>query len=230
MGMWSYFLELLQSGLFTATQLCGGGLGWGILVFSLALRLALLPLTYSLARRARARRLLTKQLEPSLERLRKRFQGDPARLFQETARLYGRHGISMVDGRSFFGAMIQVPFFAGMYTVIRRTLASGTGGAFLWIGNIAKADVLLAVLVSALTYAATVLNPTVAHHGCCHPAHPTETQCRARSLLGCIECGLGVSVRHATEIADRIAIGMRALGMSTDPRLSDKPQISPSRG
>lgn len=193
MGMWSYFLELLQSGLFTATQLCGGGLGWGILVFSLALRLALLPLTYSLARRARARRLLTKQLEPSLERLRKRFQGDPARLFQETARLYGRHGISMVDGRSFFGAMIQVPFFAGMYTVIRRTLASGTGGAFLWIGNIAKADVLLAVLVSALTYAATVLNPTVAHQA----PHWLSIASAAVTLLILLKLSAGLGVYWA---------------------------------
>lgn len=45
MGIWSCFLELLQSGFFTATQLCGGNLGWGIFLFSLALRLAVLPLS-----------------------------------------------------------------------------------------------------------------------------------------------------------------------------------------
>ncbi len=161
MGIWSYFLEMLQSGLFTTTQLCGGNLGSGILAFSLVLRLALLPLTYSLARRSRQRRFRMKQLEPQLVLIRKRHQDDPLGLMQETARLYRRHNIDMFDSRSFLGSFVQLPFFAGMYTVIRRVLASGTGGPFLWISDITKADVWLAVLVSALTYGATVLNPTI---------------------------------------------------------------------
>jgi YidC/Oxa1 family membrane protein insertase len=204
MGVWSCFLELLQAGLFTATQLGGGSLGWGILVFSLALRLALLPLTYSLARRARARQLRMNQLEPRLERLRKRHRGDPARLFQETARLYGRHGMSMVDGRSFFGAVIQLPFFAGMYTVIRRALASGTGGPFLWIDNIARADVLLAVLVSALTYAATVLNPSVAHQA----PHWFSIVSAAVTLLILVRLSAGLGVYWA---ASSVVSGFQAV-------------------
>jgi YidC/Oxa1 family membrane protein insertase len=161
MGIWSCFLELLQSGLFTATQLCGGNLGWGILLFSLTVRLAVLPLTYSLARRARARQLRVKKLAPAVERLRKRHQEDPARLIAETARLYRHHGVSPVDGRSILGAIIQLPFFAGMYTVIRRVLVSGPGGPFLWIANVSRADALLAVSVSGLTYAITLLNPSL---------------------------------------------------------------------
>lgn len=159
MGIWSCFLELLQSGFFTATQLCGGNLGWGILLFSLTVRLAVLPLTYLLARRARARQLRVNRLAPTVERLRKRHKDDPARLVAETARLYKRHGVSPVDGGSIVGAMIQLPLFAGMYTVIRRVLASGQGGPFLWIANISRADALLAVLVSGLTYSITLLNP-----------------------------------------------------------------------
>ena len=57
MGIWAGFIELLQAGLFFLTHVSGGNLAVGIVALTLTLRLALFPLTYSLARRSHARSL-----------------------------------------------------------------------------------------------------------------------------------------------------------------------------
>ena len=51
--MWAGFVELLRAAIFAAAHVCGGSLGGGILLVSAGVRLALLPLTLRLARRAR---------------------------------------------------------------------------------------------------------------------------------------------------------------------------------
>ena len=57
MGLWTTFLDLLQSLLFTTTQLWGGSVGFGIVTLSLTFRLLLLPVTYAIARDAYRRSL-----------------------------------------------------------------------------------------------------------------------------------------------------------------------------
>ena len=52
-ALWGVFLEVFQVGLFWLTQFYGGHLASAIVTFSLLARIALLPLTVSLAGRAR---------------------------------------------------------------------------------------------------------------------------------------------------------------------------------
>ena len=59
------------------------------------------------------------------------------------------------------GAFLQLPFVAGMYSVVRGALASSNGGRFLWIQNIARPDIVLGFVVAALTYAVALLSPHV---------------------------------------------------------------------
>ena len=49
MLLWSLFLELLRVVLFAFAHVCGGSLGGGIVILSLVIRLALLPLTLRMA-------------------------------------------------------------------------------------------------------------------------------------------------------------------------------------
>jgi len=44
---------------------------------------------------------------------------DRQRYAQERARLYRREGITLADGLSLAGALIQLPVFLGIYQVLR---------------------------------------------------------------------------------------------------------------
>jgi YidC/Oxa1 family membrane protein insertase len=157
--MWTAFVDLLQVALAVATQVFGGSLAAGIIAVSLTLRLALLPLTYTMARESHRRSALLKKVQPELTRLRERYGNDPRRLVSAQAALFRRHGLRLVDARSLLGGLVQLPFVLGMYSAVRQAIAGVTGGRFLWIRNITRPDAVLAVLVAALTYAMIALGP-----------------------------------------------------------------------
>jgi len=161
MAIWTLLVELLQSVLYTATQAFGGNLGVGIIAAGLALRLALFPLTYRMARESRQRALLLSKLQPEIARLRKRHKENPGALVTAQAELFRRRGVKLFDGRSLLGGVVQMPFALGMYTVVRRALSVANPGRFLWIPNIGRPDVMLAVGVSLLTYAMVSLGAHV---------------------------------------------------------------------
>ena len=165
MGIWSAFVDVLQAVLGTATQVFGGNLAAGIIAVSFTLRVALLPLTYSMARAGQRRTALLKKLEPELQRLRERYSKDPGRFMTEHNEVLRRHGLALVDGRSLLGAMAQAPIMIGMYTAVRNAIAGTVGGRFLWIQNITRPDALLAVVVASTTYAMMQLSPQLQQQG-----------------------------------------------------------------
>ncbi len=159
MTIWAGFVDALEALLFVLTQAFGGNLAWAIVAFSLGVRIALLPLTYRIARQAQANRAKLLALRPDLEKLQQRFRKDPRRLMTETSQLYAKHDYKPTAG--MLGTLIQLPFFLGAFQALRSVLASGASGRFFWISNIARPDIGLALAVSALTYAATLMNPQI---------------------------------------------------------------------
>lgn len=147
MMFWDALLEGLASLLFALTHVCGGSLGLAIITLSLAVRIALLPLTLRIARRALRMQQALKALEPQLKRLHDRHRQDPIRLTRERQALLQRHGIRPVRDSGIIATLLQLPFMAALYSVIRDGAVAG--GRFLWIGNLARPDALLALLVSA---------------------------------------------------------------------------------
>jgi len=164
MALWTAFVEFLEAGLFATTQLCGGNMGWGIVVVSLALRFGLLPLTYRAARDSQKRALIMRKLQPQLDRLRKRYQKDPMRIAEENARLMRNHGLPLVDRSTLVGGAVQLPFALGMFSVIRRVLGANVGGRFFWIRDIARPDPLLALLVAGTVAVSALLAPQISDH------------------------------------------------------------------
>jgi YidC/Oxa1 family membrane protein insertase len=159
MSVWTAFVDVLEAAFFVLTQAFGGNLAWAIIAFALGVRLALLPLTYWVARRGQAQQIKLKALRPDLAKLRQRFQRDPHRLMTETSRLYAKHDVALADGRSLLGTLVQLPVVMGMYSALRRVLDSGLSGRFLWIKDISRADLGLALVVAAMTYLVTLLSP-----------------------------------------------------------------------
>ncbi len=136
----------------------GGSLGWGIVVLSLGIRVALLPLTVSLARRARRNQEIMQRLQPELNRLRQRYEKKPERLFQEMRKLYRQHDCSPLDIPMLVGSFVQLPIFGMLYSSIRNSLTASS--AFLWIRNLASPDLLLTLVILFLTGVSAYFMPS----------------------------------------------------------------------
>ena len=152
--MWDGFVELIRIGILGAAHLCGGSLGAGIISVSVALRLALLPLTLRLAREARMQQVRLSALKPRVEALQRRHGHDPARLLRETQALYRANGIRLLTPIRLVGTLIQIPLLGGLFAAVRAGL--GARVRFLWIRNLAAPDVPLTALVTMLAAALMV--------------------------------------------------------------------------
>jgi YidC/Oxa1 family membrane protein insertase len=155
--IWDSFVGYLVAALFALAQVYGGSLGLAIITLSLSVRIALLPFTLQLARHAQASQRKLHALQPRIDAIRAKYGSDRQRLNAELFRLFRRHGYNPISGRTFFGGLAQLPIGIGLYTAISRGI--GDGGRFLWILNLARPDVILALLTGALTYLASVLSP-----------------------------------------------------------------------
>ena len=136
----------------------GGSLGWAIVALSLGIRVALLPLAISLARRARRNQEIMQRLQPEIIRLRQRYENKPERLFEEMRKLYRQHDCSPFDFGMLVGTFIQLPIFGVLYSSIRNSLTSSS--AFLWIRSLASPDLLLTMLILFLTSISACLVPS----------------------------------------------------------------------
>ncbi len=141
--------DMIMALLASLSHSFGGSLGWAIIVFSLGVRVALLPLTLSLARRAQRRQEILQRLQPEIDRLRQRYAKNPQRLWEEARRLYKEHDCSPLDIPTLVGSFIQLPIFGIVYSAIRNSLRSS--GPFLWMRNLASPDFLLTLVILFLT-------------------------------------------------------------------------------
>jgi YidC/Oxa1 family membrane protein insertase len=147
--MWAAFVDLLRAGIFGAAHVCGGSLGGGILLVSALLRLALLPLTLRLARRAREQQIKLAALRPELDALQRRFANDPLRQMQEVRALHAKHDIRMFSPASFAGFAVKAPILSGLFSAVRNGL--GAKVRFLWVADLARPDSALLLGVAALS-------------------------------------------------------------------------------
>jgi len=140
--LWLNVLNVLRGGLFVLAHWCGGSLGAAIFLGSVAIRVAMLPLTLPAQRRALRRAVLQRAVAPRIKAMSDKYRRDPRRLVEETNRLYARHGGRPFDARQLLDMLIQLPPGAAIYAVIRGVQQQA--GSFLWIADLARPDRLLA--------------------------------------------------------------------------------------
>lgn len=156
MQLWTQWLELIRTLLhFLSTDIGLGG-GLAILVLTLLLRAALLPLSWSIAYRGVVRQRHMARLQPELLRLKTRFAAEPQRYAEQMRALYREHGLPIMDGRSVLGSLAQMPIFIAMYQVLRDGI---NGARFLWVQSLSRPDLLLAVLAGLTTMLMMAANP-----------------------------------------------------------------------
>ena len=155
--MWAGFVELIRVTIFSAAHLCAGSLGGGIVAVSIAMRLALMPLTLRLAREAQLQQTRLAALKPSIDALQRRYAGDPARLMREMQRLHSENGIRLMSPGGLVGMMVQLPLLSGLFAAVRAGL--GDRVRFLWVVDLARPDGLLVAVVALLTAGSMLVAP-----------------------------------------------------------------------
>jgi YidC/Oxa1 family membrane protein insertase len=148
-------VDLLRSSLFVLAHWFGGSFGAAIVVASIVLRIAMLPITLRATRRRLILEKKLRALAPELARLKKRYAGRPHDLMLATQKLHDEKGIKMIDGRSFLDMALQFPPAALLYSAIGR-VARDAGG-FLWLRSLVAPDRALAVIAGAISAGAAWL-------------------------------------------------------------------------
>jgi YidC/Oxa1 family membrane protein insertase len=149
-------------GFFTAllvalSQAYGGNLGLAIITVSVMTRLALLPLSLQIARRALAQQRILHGLKADIKKLRQRYKSNPQELAKSLSELYQQHGVKPVSAGSLAGGAAQAVVGGGLYAALARGLARGR--SFLWIRDLGHPDVVLALASAAITFAASIVGP-----------------------------------------------------------------------
>ena len=156
MDIWGTWLDSIAGILTMLSSGAGLGLGLAIVVGTVLLRTVLLPLAWPIAYRACLRQKKMAKLQPELRALQDRFRDKPQVYLEKMQELYRAHGLALVDTKSFLGALAQLPVFLGMFHVLRN---AGDGARFLWVGNLLRPDVALALIAGLTTALMMAVNP-----------------------------------------------------------------------
>lgn len=103
----------------------GGATALAIVLFTVAVRLLMSPLTYARVRGERRRAALA----PRVAELQRRHRGDTARLATELTALYRAAGASPLAG--LLPSLLQIPFFLVMYRLFTTTEVAGRPNGLL---------------------------------------------------------------------------------------------------
>jgi YidC/Oxa1 family membrane protein insertase len=119
--------------------------GMAIIVMTIIIRTVLLPLNIKQTKSSMA----MSKLQPEIKKLQEKYKNDPQKSQQEMMKLYKERGASPLSG--CLPMLIQWPIFIALYYVFNN-LKGISGIHFLWIKDLGKKDIILAVLSGLTTY------------------------------------------------------------------------------
>ncbi len=139
-GLWASFVNFLSSILQSLNKITGaipepfGGYGLAIVLFTILMRLILLPLDI----RARKANYKIQQIQPELQEIQKKYKNNPEKMNKKTMELYQKHQINPLGG--CLPMLLQVPLFFALFAALRsisdNPAIASIPAPFLWIKNI----------------------------------------------------------------------------------------------
>jgi len=134
--IWTPLLSAMEAGLLQLAMLTGSG-GLAIILFTVILKLALLPLSLAQTKSMKA----MQAIQPELAQLRKKHGKDRERMTQEQMRLYKEHGVNPVAGCLPMLPMMFV--LIGLYQALINLAEREPQfqESWLWIENLSKPDI-----------------------------------------------------------------------------------------
>ncbi|KRN86814.1 membrane protein insertase YidC [Ligilactobacillus acidipiscis] len=156
-GFWDhYIIWNFVRAIKALSNLFGGSYGWGIIIFTIIVRIIILPLMFYQMKSSRK----TMDLQPQLKELQAKYPDrdqDSMRAMQEEQRkLYAEAGVNPVAG--FLPLLVQMPVLLALYQAIFRSQELKTG-TFMWM-QLGDKDpyFILPVLAAIFTFATSKLS------------------------------------------------------------------------
>jgi YidC/Oxa1 family membrane protein insertase len=112
--------------------------GWVLVLFGVAIRLALWPLN----QKAMRSQMAMQALQPEMKAIQERYKNDRAKLQQEMMKLYKHHGASPLGG--CLPILLQMPILFTLFFVFLNTIEL-RGVPFLWLPDLSLADPLFII-------------------------------------------------------------------------------------
>lgn len=130
---WNALVDLVRSGLEFFIDVTGNA-GLGIIVFTILVKLLLVPLTLPALRNSRKQQ----ELSPLIREIQKKHKGDRAAATAEQMELYKQYGFNPLSG--CLPMLVQLPIFLALWNAISKLSTTAGSTSFLWIDNITAAD------------------------------------------------------------------------------------------
>nr|WP_243387224.1 YidC family membrane integrase SpoIIIJ [Bacillus kexueae] len=150
-GFWNQYIVYPLSWLITYfAELFGNDYGLSIIVVTLLIRFAILPLMIKQTQNSKAMQALQPEMLKLREKYSSKDQQTQQKLQQETMALFQKHGVNPLAG--CFPLLVQMPILIGFYHAIMRTQEIANHN-FLWF-DLGERDPLfiLPILAGVLTF------------------------------------------------------------------------------
>ena len=156
-GFWDhYVIYSFSKFILWLASLVGNSYGWAIVIFTLIVRIILLPLNWYQIK------TMNKQtkIQPQMQALQKKYSDKDTdtqqKLREETQKLYSEAGVNPVAG--CLPLVIQLPVMFALYQAIYKTTQL-RNGSFLWM-QLGKADpyYIMAILAAVFTFLSTYMS------------------------------------------------------------------------
>jgi len=132
-----FLMNLVLQGGYALT----GNVGVSILILSIVVNTALLPLYYLAERWQNKERRVQHSMAPRLAEIKRTYKGEER--YNRTVELYKSFNYHPIQSlRTSFGFMIQVPFFIAAYTLLAHNHLL-EGASFLFLNNLGVPDALI---------------------------------------------------------------------------------------
>jgi YidC/Oxa1 family membrane protein insertase len=130
-----------------------GAFGLSIIVITLLVRLALMPLMLKQMKSSMHMREKMNEMKPEMDAIKEKYKGNKdkesqTKMQQETMQLYQKHKMNPLSSLGCLPMIIQFPIFIGLYYAIRRT-PEIAAHSFLWF-NLGQTDVILPFIAAAV--------------------------------------------------------------------------------
>ncbi|MDO4456329.1 MAG: YidC/Oxa1 family membrane protein insertase [Ligilactobacillus agilis] len=156
-GFWDHYIVWnFMRAIEALSRVFGGSYGWGIVVFTVIVRIIILPLMAYQLKSARK----TSELQPQLKELQKKYPGKDLesrqKLQQAQQELYAKAGVNPVAG--CLPLLVQMPVLFAMYQAIFRS-ETLKAGHFFWM-ELGDKDpyYIMPILAAVFTYLTSKLS------------------------------------------------------------------------
>ena len=149
----NWLIDMMLAGLnffYTYT----GNYGWSIILLTIAINIALYPLTLTSIIQMAA----LQKIQPKIQEIQKKHKNKPEELQKELGRIYKEEKVNPFGG--CLPMLLKIPFFIGFFMALQSQQFNAIianpniHASFLWIGNLAKPDhtYTMIALIAITTY------------------------------------------------------------------------------